>query len=597
MLQQNSFGGLMFNQNQFGKFNFIITVTDFVGVFRIITERDLNGFILRLELYRFLKSNQYVIDNIIDQNRVNPTDSKLLDRVSSELIHKTKVNYAESLELSSYLNKMGKWCVNEGYKGLKLDILGKISVPLTLDQIRQFYQLVESFSKNYFMLESVYSMIITLSDGKVIRDSDNVQNLKNHKVTDSIPKNSIHQQPPDKSIQEEIEKQEQCKPKDEFEELIQYCYHSNLKSLIIHYVLNYYQFIQQNDVKIEKDENKYTFVTPNILPYALSMDSQFFYTYILSDKNIPMNNIQTYANKLIKRILFDKLEEYNKNPMYLMISNFMLLVYSIRYLVELYPQIFDQQYEELISNTDNLQQRVIQHYTNSFLNDKQFQIEFKINSLNLNLEKTNEDCLIDKISEEESHIIPVSQELFVETVLGKLRSEGNLGKDGNLGNHPDFKLSNKKVIDIQSLIASQAKKPPVDTSKLINSEDVVDPLQSDVIDITDYLNYKQISGTIITKSFQYITQYSSQENFVPSLIKDLPKDIINLFPVIVKDILTNEKLDPNLDNTYDYYRVVVENLPRPELLNYTVILFIVFQIVIPYYYSFHKKTVFKDCLL
>ena len=99
-----------------------------------------------------------------------------------------------------------------------------------------------------------------------------------------------------------IEKQEQCKPKDEFEELIQYCYHSNLKSLIIHYVLNYYQFIQQNDVKIEKDENKYTFVTPNILPYALSMDSQYFYIYILSDKNIPINNIEPNPGAKLLRI-------------------------------------------------------------------------------------------------------------------------------------------------------------------------------------------------------------------------------------------------------------------------------------------------------
>ncbi len=581
----------MFDQNQFGRFNFIIIVQDFVGVFRVITERDLNGFVLKLELHKFLKSNQYVLENIIEQNRINPTDSKLLDRVSSERLFETKINYAESVELMNHLRRMGEWCVKEGYKGLKLDILKRMQVPLTLEQLRQFYQLTESFNKNYFMLESVYSIVSKGPGGKVAETSQNFQQMKDNKVTDSIPSAAISHQAPEKSIQDEIDKQEQCKPKDEFEEILQYCYHSNLKGLIVHYILNYYQFVPQNEVKIEKTDNVFKFVTPNILPYALSMDSQFFYTYILSDKSIPINNIQTYANKLIRRIIFDKFEEYNENPLYLMICNFMLLVYSIRYLVELYPQIFEQQYQELISNSGSLQQRVIQHYTNSFLNEKEYKIEFQINSFHLNLETSSDDCLIDRLSEQEAHIIPVSQELFVETVLGKLDSESNLRKL-----HPDFKLSSKKIIDVKHLISAQAKEPPV-TNSLIESDEVISPTQSDIIDTTNYLSYTQISDTIITKAFQYITQYSSQENFVPSLIKDLPKEIINLFPVITKDILTNEKLDPNLDNTYDYYRVVVENLPRPELLNYTVILFIVFQIVIPYYYCFHQKSVFKDCLL
>lgn len=586
----------MFNQNQFGKFNFIIIVDDFVGVFRVITERDLNGFILKLELHRFLKSNQYVLENIVEQNKINPTDSKLLDRVSSELVYEAKINYVEAIELTSYIKQVGDWCSKEGYTGLKLNILQKITVPLKLEQMRQLYQLADSFVKNYFMLESVHSMIMSLSDGKAIKENSNLQQLKDNKLSDSIKSNN-RQIPQEKSIQDEIQKQEQCKPKDEFEELIQYCYHSNLKSLILHYVLNYYQFINKQDVKIEVEENKYIFVTPNILPYALSMDRQFFYTYILSDKNIPINNIQTYANKLIKRVIFDKIEEYNDNPVYLMISNFMLLVYSIRYLVELYPQIFEDQYEALISNTNNLQQRVIQHYTNSFLNDKNYQVEFKINSLSLNIEEINEDCLIDKISQEESHIIPVSQELFVETVLGKLRSEGNLGKNGNLGKHPDFKLSSKKIIDLQSLIRQKDTKPPVEHHNLIRTDQLNNVKKIDIFDATDYLNYVYISDTIITKAFHYITQYSGQDNFVPSLIKDLPREIVNLFPVITKDILTNEKLDPNLDDTYDYYRIVIENLPRPELLNYTMLLFIVFQIVIPYYYCFHKRTVFKDYLL
>lgn len=281
-----------------------------------------------------------------------------------------------------------------------------------------------------------------------------------------------------------------------------------------------------------------------------------------------------------------------------MIFNLMLLVYSIRYLLEIYPHVFELQYEEILTNTNQMQQRIIQHYANSFLktlnlpkheNGKDYTLSYEITAFNIDKEweaKTNE--LIDKISQEESHIIPVSQKEFVKTVLGKL------DEDDSIQHHPDFKFSNKKILDVNSLI----KKPNNRKVKsgLVDPDNTVDPVLSEDLILTKYLEYEVLEDGSITKTFQYIQKYANDITIV-NFIKDLPKEIINLFPVITKDILVPEKLPKSLNTTYDYYRVVVDNLPHPENIRYTTILFIIFQIIVPYYYKFHNETIFNDCLI
>jgi len=586
----------MFDQGTFGCMNFIIQQSDFTGVLKVITYRDYNGFVLQLEVYRFLKSNQYVLENIVKQNIINPTDSKLLDRVSSEKIHSCAVNYAEAKTLIEYLKNVINWARDNNHKLINLSILNKMNIVLSMDQLVQLYHVVDSFGKNYFILESMFLMMNKLG-GESNRLSEG--KVGNDKITNYIPTQTTVQE----DVGQYVQNQKDLKPSNDIEILLEYCYHSNLKNLVIHYTLNYYQYITDNMVGVEVDENIIKVKTSNILPQSLSMDSKFFYSYIVSNNGIPLNMITTYANKLIQKVYFDESDVYRSTPVYLMITNLILLVYSLRYLIELYPQIFDLQFEEILGNVNDMQKRIIQHYCTRFLknagvkthdNGKDYEFEFEVNDFNIySQQEIKDDELIKKLSEEYSHIIPVSQEMFVKSVIGRLKEDSI---ESNLNEHYDFRFSNKKVIDVDNLIKSKEIKNKVKKSGFVDSKGTVDPISNDDITLTNYLDYEVLEENIITKPFKYIMDYAKQAGSV-SLIDDLPKEILNLFPIITQEILTVDKLPESLDNTYDYYRIIIDNLPQPQSIRYTTILFIVFQIIIPYYYAFHKKTIFNDCLL
>jgi hypothetical protein len=582
-----------FDQNYFGGMNFIVNQNDFVGVFKVINYRDYNGFVLKLEVYKFLKSNQYVLDNIIQQNTVNPTDSKLLDRVSSERIHNDSLNYKEAKSYLEYLPTVIRWSSENNQNLINLNIMNKMSIVLTIDQIKQFYYVIKSFIENYFILESMFDMLSKLGE---VKETPINTNYAGRKVTDFV---KTSQDEPEQ-VQQYIQNQKEQKPKDDFEILLEYCYNKHLKNLVIHYSLNYYRYVSNKSFSIDCDQNIIKIILPNILPYSLSMDSKYFYDYLLSDKSIPLNNITIYATKLLKKVLFEGNDVYIKNSIYIMSFAFILLVYCIRYLTEIYPAIFETQYELIVSNSNNLQKRIIQHYANSYLkslnlpkhdNGKDYVLDFEINPFNLYEQwELKEDELIKKLSDENSHIIPISQELFVKTVMGKLDESDKVFQ------HPQFNFSDKKILDLNSLI-KQDKRITLKKSSLIDPNSTVETKMSDDLILTDYLNYNNNNEEgLITKAFKYVMDYSKDPSSV-NFVKDLPKEILNLFPVISKDILTKNKLLDQIDNTYDYYRIVIDNIPSPESIRYTTLLFIVYQIIIPYYYLFHKKTTFVDCLL
>jgi len=584
----------MFDESTFGCMNFIIQQSDFTGVFKVVNYRDYNGFVLQLEVYRFLKSNQYVLENIVKQNIVNPTDSKLLDRVSSEKIHSSSLNYPEVKTLCTYLKQVLTWAQQNNHKVINTSILNKMTVVLTFNQLVQFYHVIDSFGKNYFILESMFNMISKLGE----KSETKQQVIPDDKITDYIPAAAGSKE----TVSQYVQQQQDLKPSNDLEVLLEYCYHPNLKNLVIHYSLNYYQYVTEEDIGFMMEDNNINIKVPNILPQSLSMDSEFFYSYIASNNSVPLNTITTYASKLIQKAFLDEPDVYRKNPVYFMIVNLMLLVYSIRYLIELYPQIFDLQFEEILSNVGDMQKRIIQHYCVTFLktsgikthdNGQEYLFNYDIVDFNLYSQQEKKiDKSIEAISAMDSHIIPVSQEAFVKSVIGKLREQ----TDDSFTQHPGFKFSNKKILDLDNIMKSIETSKKVKRSQFVDPDQTIDPIMSDNIILTNYLHYELIEDNIITKSFKYVMSYLNNPGSV-SLIKDLPKEVTNLFPILTKNILTNQNLPENMDSTYDYYRVIVSNLPHPESIRYITILFVVFQIVIPYYYAFYKKTIFNDCLL
>jgi hypothetical protein len=582
---------MRFDDTDFGGMNFIVQQQNFEGVLRVTNFRDLNGFVLKLELFKFLKSNQFLLENVIKQNEINPTDSKLIDRVASEIVNTVKINYQQIKSITDYLKQVINWARNEGHQIVSISFYDKIHIALEVNQIVQLYHVIESFGKNYFILESIFNIITKT------KQTDDLKELKDDKVTNHIPINVKSSKPVNTTNY--VEQQKQSVPKNDFEILLEYCYNSNLRNLVIHYTVNYYQYISKSSVSVEENDHIIKLTIPNVLPYSLSMDSEFFYTYILSNNSCPLSSIITYASKLIQKVLCEGEEKYWKNPMFMMVFSLITYIYSIRYLIELHPNVFDMQFESLVSNNDDLQKRVLQYYTNAFMktlklekheNGEDYVVEYIVNDFNIETqwsEQTEE--LIKKYSEEESHIIPVSQEMFVDKVLKKVKTN-----DTNKCNS-GFAFSNKKIIDLDTLIKSTDPKHLKETN-LIDPKNKVDFLPNDDTYLTKYLSYFAFENGAITKIYSMLMEYSKDPTSI-ALIKNIPTELLNLFPVIANDILNNHNLPESMDSTYDYYQVVINKLPHPETVRYTTILFIIYQIIIPYYYSFYKKTIFIDHLI
>ncbi len=579
----------MLPENIFGVYNLVINYGNFVGVLKISNIRKQDGFVLQFDLFKFLKSNQFVLDNIVQQVNINPTDSKLLDRVSSEKVDTVDCNYINAKILRDYIKTTANWAKDTGNNFIDLALLDKLKVTLEIPQLQQIYFLLDAFDKNYFLLESIYNIVNSTHATGMPMES---KSAPPDKITNYVPQDNTC----DASVQDCVAQQMNQAPKDDFEKLFEYCYNTNLKNLVLHYTLNYYQYISKESVSVQVKDNIIEIKSPNILPLALSMDKSFFYDNIISGNIIPLETISNYASKLIRKVIFDEDKTYINHPTYLMIFNMLILIYSLRFYIELYQDNFDTQYESILSNTKDLQQRLLNHFSTTFVtelnippheNGQPFKLVFVLEDFNFhNQWEVHEDEVIAQLAQKESHMLPISHELFIENVITAIPDNSERPKH-------EFKLSNKKIINIDRLIKQVDVKPQ---SGFVDVNNEITPSYNEELNLTNYLNYVIIEPNVISVAFKYLNDYAKDPTIV-SFIKNFPKEIINLFPVISKDILVPQKLPETINDTFTFYQIVIKNLPRPETIRYTTILFIVFQIIIPYYYYFYNKTSFNDCFL
>ena len=76
----------------------------------------------------------------------------------------------------------------------------------------------------------------------------------------------------------------------------------------------------------------------------------------------------------------------------------------------------------------------------------------------------------------------------------------------------------------------------------------------------------------------------------------IPKVVRNLFETL-KNILTPQIFNKDEMNTLQLYKILCDNLPDAKVLSHTTLMYIVFQIIIPYYADVNKVKTFNDQLL
>jgi hypothetical protein len=244
-------------------------------------------------------------------------------------------------------------------------------------------------------------------------------------------------------------------------------------------------------------------------------------------------------------------------------------------------------HEILISN--KLQENMLNKLLKSHKIFKNFadQITFKIVDYESNFKEEIDDKTIKEISERYHHLKPISKEEFINSILKDIK---NIKKsDESL----PLLLNQKKILNVTKLINNNINiKNDFSFFNFNNFSKVEDSnnIQNELI------NYRIIKDNIITNTYSNILQFLNNPTFVLN-VKNTPKSVLNLFDVLTKEILNKEVLNKENINTLNYYKILKEKLPRFECLSHLTILFIIFQIIIPYYYDVYREEIFEDYLL
>jgi len=566
--------------------------SQFSGIMRSSIVKDFHDVKLRIDFYKILTTDHQLIKMVEKsclEDHVNPNALKF---VSNELVYSKLLNYNDAEYFRSYLSfvcsrnlyedrRVNKAWIIE-FKFPNSNDVNFFRINLTTDQVTRLYSQVNSFYSNYMMFVAIAKQhVVEMSEVVEKKITDYAKNIKD--VAVEVEEQKVSQLAPP------------SKERSELDEVFELCLNTSIKSSLIHYTFNYFRYFTKNHCKVQTNQkNQVQYISPLIVPGDLNFDESYFDSLIQANESVPVNN-NIFVIKKILNNLYINHNKYKDKPLIIMMMLYLLFVYMMKHLNDINKVSFRTHFRRLICDADSQASMLKSLISTNTFQDFTNKIFFKI--INVNPAEASNDYeneRLNEISQEYKHLIPVSQKDFVEKVLNKLGSKNNNNFEPKF-----FKISNKKVIDISKLI-DQKKQTSTYSTVLLDPENTIDRDLISSSSIYGILNYENInSGTrIISKAYQYLINYIKNPSSL-LLLKDsdLPREIVNLFDLLSKKILTPTVLIKDNISTLNYYNLLVENLPHPEKFTHVTSLYIIFQIMIPYHYDIYHTNQFVDCLL
>jgi hypothetical protein len=184
---------------------------------------------------------------------------------------------------------------------------------------------------------------------------------------------------------------------------------------------------------------------------------------------------------------------------------------------------------------------------------------------------------IKRLSEKYSYMKSMDQEKFAEFVFNDVGKSPKTAAEINIGI--------KNIIDLDSLVQNNE-----------NVSEFIDKLDKNKLNtILSY--HKTEDGKISSNAFDLFMNYL--ENPV-SLIRDkeksslIPNNVLNSFEKL-KNLLNDSNFKKDHINTQYYYEKLMEVLP--EDFQFPNVLYMIYQIVIPYMNCFYNVKLFEDVFL
>jgi hypothetical protein len=570
--------------------NMFIKDLQFFGVMRSSIIKDFHDVKLKIEFHKILTTDRQLVEMVEKsclEDHVNPNALKL---VSSELVYTKIMNYNDSEYFRNYLSFVCSRNLYEDRKTNKVWIIefkfpnsGDINffrINLTTDQVTRLYSQINSFYSNFMMFSVIAKQhIIDQPKEEVKKVTEYAKDVEN--VAIEIENQKVSQLAP------------QMKERSELDDIFELCLNSSIKSSLIHYTFNYFKYFTKDHCKIHTNtKGQVQYVLPLLVPGNLNFDETYFDSLIQANESVSSNNVIFAIKKILNNLLLNY-NKYNEKPLIILMICYLLFIYMLKYLNDTNKDSFRANFRRLMYESDAQSGMLRSLITTSTFKDFSNKIFFKIVNI-CPTEAINDQEIerINALSQEYKHLIPVSPNEFVEKVFTKMNDLNN----NKLPKY--FKLSNKKVVDISKYI--EQKKCSRSAATVLFDPDQTLDYDRSIDKMYNILDYEIVNNgaRIISKAYQYLINYVKNPSSL-LLIKetDLPKEIINLFDILSKKILKTSIISKDNVNTLNYYNILVESLPNPNQFNHLTMLYIVFQIIIPYHYDIYNTNQFVDCLL
>lgn len=547
------------------RFFYVDASSKMQGIFKVSSVREFDQFLLKLELFKISNTDKETLNILKQQCEKNSSRLDLLNKTEHILDCSCSLNYFEVEQFYPQFGKVISTVKNDLHKLYNFDIAGKMKIIITVLQAKRLYFDMESFYKNYFFLETIFRMAISkLPEVSRPKITDKAAEVKREKEQTFL-------EPP---APPENQKVQQTVESTTFMDDILDCSISNIISTsLIHQVFAYYQYITPDNCNIVEGEDVITINCPSILPSMYIFDTDYFKNVILSIPSISTDNISVLTKRLLNIYYQDD------TPLSVMMVSFLLYVYTLRILSNSHTVYFNNNFNNLISDV-KLQIKALHNHIKIYANEFYGKIQFNISDIDV-MQESSELSNIDEISKKYSHLITVSEEDFVKMIFKEQGEQDNLPVD--------FNFSKRKILDLNNMKANKIH---------IGNENPLFELGTQEINeeslMTRLLNYK-LEGKIISKPFDYLLKYIQDPGSI-LMIEDLPKSIKNMFEVL-KDILVEKNFKKENVNTLQFYKILCDLLPDVKVLSHLTVLFIIYQIIIPYYVYTYGVTKFIDQLL
>lgn len=540
-------------------------------IFKLAIVKNLDMFNVLLELYKLNIQDEPTLNIVIEHCQNNPHRGDLLKKVDSKLVDSINLNYVEIENylpvLKNHLNMLVQ--KYEPNKLVNFPICNKFTVIFNANQVKRLYSDLYGFYQNYMVMDALFKLTV-----KDLKNKPVVENITGKK--DQLKKDHV----------EAVRLPEETNEQTEFDNVLNLCINHSLKSLLIHLSYNYFIYISSKNANIEITENNiFRINIPTIFPASFVFNNNYIKSFVMSLTVYPIKDIEMRINKILNGISSEK----EVIPIILMCRMCLLYLYYLAYLYQSHSSYLLNNLIDLFNDV-NVQKRLLYNHTKVYF--KRNDIEFNIFEMTMDqmieLDKTFE---INDLGEKYRHLIPVSEDSFIEKIINDLKDDPKQYK---------IEINNKRIINIKSLIDAKVADSKKDEN--IKNNSLLDPdnlLDYDQI-YTNLFNY-DFNNSKLTLAHQYFDNFiQDQSGFILKYkqkeldFKSVPVNILNMFNIL-KELLYNQNSEIlKTNNTYIYYKNIVESVNDPSAFPHYSYLFIIYQIILPFMFLNYNIIEFED---